>query len=245
MARRPQDGLPLASGRGPADSPDDLRSDRRTALQLCPVSRETAARLDRFVELLVSWQRSINLISAGGASSLWTRHVADSLQLLTVVPTARRWVDLGSGGGFPGLVVACALADLPTAEIELVESNAKKAAFLREASRVLKLPARVHRRRIEDFVTRWDKPADVVSARGLAPITKLLTYSELLINQGATGLFPKGQDVDQELTEASTYWNIDMTLVPSVTDPRGRIVVVRRAEKRVRPSKPERGTDLQ
>ena len=111
----------------------DLSADRGRALALTPVSRETAARLDRFVALLLDWQRRINLIASSTEAKLWTRHVADSLQLLALAPEARRWVDLGSGGGFPGLVIACALADTEGAEVHLVESNAKKAAFLREA----------------------------------------------------------------------------------------------------------------
>src|ERR1700704_5018950 len=119
-----------------AASVPDLASDRARALALTPVSRETSERLDRFVELLLTWQRTTNLIAASTIPHLWTRHVADSLQLLELAPDARVWIDLGSGGGFPGLVIACALADKPGALIHLVESNAKKAAFLREAQRV-------------------------------------------------------------------------------------------------------------
>src|SRR5208282_5590380 len=104
----------------------------------------------RFVAVLLAWQQWINLIAASTESKLWTRHVADSLQLLALAPQARIWVDLGSGGGFPGLVIACALADMPGARVHLVESNAKKAAFLREAARVAAAPATVHAARIEE-----------------------------------------------------------------------------------------------
>ncbi len=109
-------------------------------MKLTPVSRETSERLDRFVELLLTWQRRINLIAPSTIPQLWTRHVADSLQLLELAPDARVWVDLGAGGGFPGLVIACALAGRTGALVHLVESNAKKAAFLREAVRVTGCP---------------------------------------------------------------------------------------------------------
>src|SRR5438445_2822596 len=111
-------------------------SDKAVALALTPVSRETEARLDRYVELLREWQAKTNLVAPSTLPNLWTRHISDSLQLLNLAPTAKTWVDLGSGGGFPGVVLACALAEMPGANIQLVERNAKKAAFLREAIRV-------------------------------------------------------------------------------------------------------------
>src|SRR5215475_10457579 len=108
-------------------------TDRARALELVPVSRETRERLDRFVELLLMWQRTVNLVAPSTVPHLWTRHVADSLQLLDLARDARVWIDLGSGGGFPGLAIACALAERPATCVHLVESNLKKAAFLREA----------------------------------------------------------------------------------------------------------------
>lgn len=212
--------------------PVDLAADRERALELADVSRETADRLDGLVTLLLRWQRTTNLVAPSTIPTLWTRHIADSLQLVALAPGARIWIDLGSGGGFPGLVIACALADVEGARVHLVESNGKKAAFLREAARHLCLPVMVHHRRIEDFVKIFNEPADVVTARALAPILDLLGYAQPLIDSGAQGLFPKGQDVDAELTHAAKYWNIVATLVPSRTDPRGRIVMVRRAERR-------------
>ncbi|MGB9114530.1 16S rRNA (guanine(527)-N(7))-methyltransferase RsmG, partial [Bradyrhizobium sp.] len=104
-------------------------SDKAKALALTPVSRETEARLDRFVGLLREWQAKTNLVAPSTLPTLWTRHISDSLQLLTIVPAAKTWVDLGSGGGFPGIVLACALAETPGALVHLVERNAKKAAF--------------------------------------------------------------------------------------------------------------------
>jgi 16S rRNA (guanine527-N7)-methyltransferase len=210
----------------------DLAQDRARALALVPVSRETAARLDRFVELLLEWQTKINLIAHSTIPTIWTRHIADSLQLLALAPGAKRWVDLGSGAGFPGLVIACALADTEGAVVRLVESNAKKAAFLREAARHIGVPAIVHPVRIEDFVKNFDEQTDAVTARALAPLDILLRLAYPLLKTGAQGLFLKGQDVDVELTKATKCWNIDVDLVPSKTNPQSRIVIVRRLQKR-------------
>ena len=213
-------------------SATDLAADRGRALALTPVSRETLARLDRFVALLLQWQRTTNLIAPSTVAKLWTRHVADSLQLLPLAPDARRWVDLGSGGGFPGIVIACALADRPDARVHLIESNAKKAAFLRQAVAGTGSAALVHHARIEDFVATCREHVEVATARALAPLSELLALAEPLLKTGAQALFPKGQDVEAELTLASKYWNIETTLVPSKTNRKARIVVVRKAERR-------------
>lgn len=215
-------------------APGDLSADRDRALTLIPVSRETAERLDAFVAVLLAWQQRINLIAASTEEHLWTRHVADSLQLLTLAPQARVWVDLGSGGGFPGLVIACALAQVPGAQMHLVESNAKKAAFLREAARASGTPVSVHRCRIEDFLKAPPHAVDVVTARALAPLPALLAYAYPLLKRGTSGLFPKGRDVERELTEAAKYWNIQASLALSRTDPKARIVVVRGLEPKSR-----------
>ena len=207
-------------------------ADRAAALALVSVSRETLARLDRFVPTLLTWQRRINLIAALTLGEIWTRHIADSLQLLPLAPAARVWLDLGSGGGFPGLVIACALAETPGARVHLVESNGKKAAFLREAIRVTDAPAIVHQARIEQMETKLDESIEVVTARALAPLAHLLGLAEPWLKRGAKALFPKGQDVGAELTEASKYWSIAAVLVPSKTDPNARIVQVDRAERR-------------
>ena len=210
----------------------DLTADRARALELTPVSRETAERLDRFVELLLPWAQKINLIARSTLPTIWTRHVADSLQLLPLAPDAKCWIDLGSGAGFPGLVIACALADRAGAVVHLIESTGKKAAFLREAVNQIRLPAVVHAVRIEDFVKNFKGQPDVVCARALAPLDELLTLAQPLLKTGAQGLFPKGQDVEGELTQASKYWNIDAELIPSKTSAEGRIVVVRSLRRR-------------
>ena len=214
----------------------DLAADRARALEMVPVSRETAVRLDRFVEHLLQVAPHLNLIARSTLPTVWTRHVADSLQLLALAPDAKCWIDLGSGAGFPGLVIACALADRAGATVHLVESIGKKAAFLREAVNLLQVPAVVHAVRIEDFGKNFKLRPDVVTARALAPLDELLKLAQPLLKTGALGLFPKGQDVEGELTRASKYWNIDAELVPSKTSPEGRIVVVRGLTLRSRKS---------
>jgi 16S rRNA (guanine527-N7)-methyltransferase len=221
----------MAKTIGKAASPV-LASDREAALALTPVSRETAARLDRYVDLLLEWQAKTNLVAPSTLPTLWTRHISDSLQLLSIAPTAKRWADLGSGGGFPGVVLACALAETPDALFHLVERNAKKAAFLREALRVTNSPGKVHLADIGDSVDRVTGPVDCVTARAVAPLHQLIGFAEPLIKQGAKALFLKGQDVEAELTEATKYWNITPSLHPSRTGGRGWIVELDRIERR-------------
>lgn len=192
-------------------------SDKAAALTLTPVSRETEQRLDRYVGLLAEWQAKTNLIASSEFSRIWTRHIADSLQLLQLAPTAKRWVDFGSGGGFPGIVLACAFAEKENARIDLVERNARKAAFLREALRVTKSPGDVRLTSIEDYVESSNNGIDCVTARAVAPLNLLVGYAAPLVKRGAKALFLKGQDVELELTETTKYWTIDHQLHPSLT----------------------------
>ena len=199
-------------------------SDKVAALRLTPVSRETEARLDRYIALLLEWQAKTNLIAPSTLPHLWTRHVSDSLQLLELAPSARTWVDLGSGGGFPGVVLACSLAETPGAHVHLIERSAKKAAFLREALRVTSSPGTVHLADIGDSVDRIMGPVDCVTARALASLHQLIGFAEPLVRRGAKALFLKGQDVEAELTEATKYWNIEPKLHSSRTGGQGWIV---------------------
>nr|WP_315740506.1 MULTISPECIES: 16S rRNA (guanine(527)-N(7))-methyltransferase RsmG [unclassified Bradyrhizobium] len=203
-----------------------IESDKAAALALIPVSRETEHRLDRYVALLLEWQAKTNLVAPSTLPHLWTRHIADSLQLLDLAPDARIWVDLGSGGGFPGVVLACALADRPDAQIHLVERNAKKAAFLREAIRVTGAPGIVHLSEIGDIVEKWSGRVDCVTARALAPLHQLIGFAEPLVKKGAKALFLKGQDVEAELTESTKYWKIESKLHSSRTGGQGWIVAI-------------------
>ena len=205
----------------------DLESDKKRALALTPVSRETLERLERFVDLLLRGQQKINLVAESTLPLIWTRHVSDSLQLLALAGEARIWVDLGSGGGFPGIPIACALADKPGAMVHLIESVGKKANFLREVVRTIGIPAQVHQERAEKFGESCAERVEVVTARALSPLKTLCDQVFPFIQRGALGLFPKGQDVATELTEAAKYWNIQASFVPSVTNPAGSIVMVR------------------
>ncbi|MDU0343256.1 16S rRNA (guanine(527)-N(7))-methyltransferase RsmG [Bosea rubneri] len=206
-------------------------SDRQRGLSLTPVSRETEERLVVLVAELERWQRAKNLVSTATLDEVWTRHIADSLQLFDHAPEARRWLDLGSGGGFPGLVLGIRLAEIG-GHIDLVESNARKCAFLRHAARLTGAAVTVHAARIEDAMPQFLGKVDVVTARALAPLPLLLDWCKELLRTGVIGVFPKGQHLDAELTDASKYWKIQASTFPSVTDSAARILVIRNAQKR-------------
>lgn len=203
----------------------DLWSQER--LEEAGVSRETREKLHTLVSLLLRWQDTHNLIAPSTIKDVWRRHIVDSVQLSAVadVPVTH-WLDLGSGGGFPGLVIALLRSKTVGFRMTLVEANAKKSAFLRTAARELGLPVSIVNRRIEDSATHVDRPVDVVSARALAGLETLLAWSAPWLIEGAIGVFPKGQGVDTELTAARQSWNFDLTLVPSVTESAGQVVKI-------------------
>ena len=205
-----------------------MNDDRAKALKLAPVSDDALARLDKYAALLAEWQARINLVAPSTLPQLWTRHIADSLQLLAHAPDAKIWVDLGSGAGLPGIPVACVLAQTPGAQVHLIESNGKKAAFLREAARITGAPAVIHAERIENFGESYAGKTDVVTARALAPLSSLFDQAFPFMAEGAIGLFLKGQDVGAELTDSSKRWSVEATKAKSVTDPAGCVLIVRR-----------------
>ncbi len=175
------------------------------------VSRETHARLDAYVVLLQKWMRTINLVSSGDHDALWTRHVQDSLRLVPLLPAGiDRAIDLGSGGGLPGLVLAIA-SGIP---FDLVEADRRKAAFLQEAARVTRAPVTVRCQRIE---AGGITPAMLVTARALAPLPRLLGYAHPLLQPGGVCLFPKGADAEQELA-ACTGWKMHVERFPAPTN---------------------------
>jgi 16S rRNA (guanine527-N7)-methyltransferase len=223
------------------DEERQISLDRSRALELVPVSRETLSRLDRFVELLLLRNQTTNLIASSTVPQVWTRHVADSLQLMSLAQ-GRVWADLGSGAGFPGLALACAFAERENSVVHLIESRDRKAAFLLDAARATGAPAVVHRGRVEE-IARTLLPVDVVTARALAPLPKLLEYVEPLVTKGAKALLMKGQDVETELTQAAKYWKIGAEIVPSKTSPSGRILVVSELT-RSSLGKPQRSRDV-
>ncbi|WP_407943136.1 16S rRNA (guanine(527)-N(7))-methyltransferase RsmG [Methylobacterium oxalidis] len=200
-------------------------SDRDRVLTAAGVSRETAERLDIYVAQLRRWQGVKNLVGPATLAEVWTRHVADALQLLALAPQARTWLDLGSGAGIPGAILAIAGADRPGFRVDLVESNARKCAFLTEVVRLTGAPARVHNARIENVIGAH-QGVEIVCARALAALDQLLAWTEPVLKSGTTGLFPKGREVEAELTEAARRWRFVYDLLPSQTDSAARIVRV-------------------
>ena len=194
------------------------------------VSSDVLDRLQSFVALLEKWQRVHNLVGPDTLDEVWERHIADSAQLAMLAPDAQRWLDLGSGAGFPGLVVAILIRARGDAFVDLVESNQKKCAFLREAIRITGAPAAVRCERIESVVKRWSAPVDVVTARALAPLPILCAYAEGFITRGAVALFHKGRGFESELADARQLWDID--LVQHSSRGEGSIVEIRRLTRR-------------
>lgn len=198
--------------------------------EIVPVSRETAERLSIYVELLKRWQTRINLVAPSTLDAIWRRHVADSAQILPLVPDARRWLDIGSGAGFPGMVTAIFLADVAGARVDLVESNGKKAAFLRTVARETGAAANIHCARIEDVIPSLTEPVDAVSARALASLDILCRMVEPLVRKGAVAVFHKGQDFEAEYRECAKSWVIDLVKHQSRIDPKGSIILIRGIE---------------
>jgi 16S rRNA (guanine527-N7)-methyltransferase len=208
-------------------APVDLATDRAAALALFPVSAATEARLSIYADLLVKWQKTINLVSSTTLPNLWTRHFADSLQVQAAAPQAKTWVDLGSGGGFPGLVTAISLADIPNARVHLIESDQRKCAFLREVSRETGAKASVHAGRIEDVAPQLTDKIDAVSARALAPLPQLVAYAAPFLEKGALGLFLKGQHVEGELTDSSITSRYNVSMQKSRTSKASWLLIVK------------------
>jgi 16S rRNA (guanine527-N7)-methyltransferase len=189
-------------------------------------------RLERFVDVLRRWQATHNLVSARTLIEVWERHVLDSLQLADHAPEARRWVDLGSGAGFPGLVVAIARTGKPKLHVTLVEANAKKCAFLRAAAREANVSVVVACERIEAHAVTSKAPFDVVSARALAPFETLCAYAAPYMDSRSVLLLLKGRDFEAEERVAARTWDYDLTLSPSRSDSEGRVVAVRNLRRK-------------
>jgi 16S rRNA (guanine527-N7)-methyltransferase len=191
------------------------------------VSRETIHRLTRYADLLAHWRKSTNLVAASTVPGLWSRHFADSAQLLTLAQDARLWLDLGSGAGFPGLVIAILEAGRPDFRMHLVESNRKKCAFLAEVARETNAPVEIHAMRIEDLAKSAHRlELDVVSARALAPLPRLFEFASPFFGQGTRGLFLKGEEAEAEIEAARERWDLTARLHPSLTSAKSHIVEV-------------------
>jgi 16S rRNA (guanine527-N7)-methyltransferase len=180
------------------------------------------ADLEQLRLMLTDWNTRINLVSAASLPDYWPRHVFDSAQLRQIAPQARVWVDIGAGGGFPGLVLAILLKGEPHARVHLVESVAKRCRFLEAVSEALKLPTKVHNARAESLSLK----AEVVTARAVAPLGRLLAFAQPYMVRGAVGLFPKGRGAETEIADARAAWRFTCEITPSLSDPEGRVLKV-------------------
>ena len=185
------------------------------------------ADLARFEALVFDWNQRMNLVGPSAQAEFWSRHVLDSAQILRLAPGALTFADLGAGAGFPGIVIACLLKGREGAHVHLVESMAKRCRFLSEVVGALDLPASVHNARAEDVKLK----VDVVTARALAPLVRLLGFARPYLQRGAVGLFLKGQDVEVELAEAATSWKFESRLTPSLSHTLGRIVEIKKVSR--------------
>ena len=206
------------------------------------VSRETALKFESYAALLKQWQKAVQLVAPSTLNVVWSRHFADSAQLMALCPPgARTWLDLGSGGGFPGLVIALMARDpaapAPGLRVTLVESDSRKAAFLREAARQAGCTVDILGTRIESSSTR-DKVGvvEVVSARAVAPLTELLDLAHPFWGPTTVGLFLKGRDVENEVEAARQVWNFELELKPSLTEASSRVARIRNLNPRGNPA---------
>jgi 16S rRNA (guanine527-N7)-methyltransferase len=176
------------------------------------------------------WRKVTNLISEATYAEVWLRHVADSAQLLALAPQAKRWVDLGSGAGFPGIVLAIQLADEPGACVHLIESDKRKCAFLREAARATGAAARIHAARIESIAPEALMPVDAVTARAFAPLPALLDFAKVWLARGAVGVFPRGKTTEAQIRAYPDATDFRFETIPSKIDAHAAILIVRGSE---------------
>lgn len=194
------------------------------------VSRETTDKLRAFEGLVKKWTTRINLVSPASVPNLWNRHIVDSAQVAAIAPHAGTWTDLGSGGGFPGIVVAIISAGAGhETTFDLVESDTRKSVFLKTVARQLELPVMVHAVRLQDVALQ---PADVVSARALSPLTDLLSHCDHLLRRDGVAIFPKGNKWRDEVEDARQQWSFDLDVVQSITDSNSAILKVSSIQRR-------------
>lgn len=197
--------------------------------EICGVSDETLERLETFLARLEKWQAKINLVGRGSLADPWRRHILDSAQLGPLLPPDTRSIaDIGSGAGFPGLVLA--LIDLPGGpDVHLIESNQRKCAFLREVNRATGAGAVIHHCRIENLS---NLSVDVATARGVAPLTKLLQFAVPILKKNGKCFFLKGKKWQDELTKAKKDWNMEESYIPSLSDSSGMVIKLEALSRR-------------
>lgn len=193
------------------------------------VSHETMEKLKLYERLLLQWQKAVNLVAPATLPQIWQRHFADSAQLRALAPDAKSWVDLGSGGGFPGLAIAIMIANQKECCVHLIESNSRKCAFLSEVARRTWAPARVHNMRVADAAFSGAVPvAEVVTARALAPLDALLELALPFFGNASAGLFLKGREAGVEIADARKRWTFDLNVHPSISDAQGQILEIKK-----------------
>jgi 16S rRNA (guanine527-N7)-methyltransferase len=208
----------------PEDAPPAVLMHAEDFAALSGATPAQMADLERFRVMLLERNAVMNLIGPATVADFWSRHAWDSAQLLKLAPEARAWADLGAGAGLPGIVLAILGKGVVGFHVDLVESMTKRCKFLSEVVEALELPATVHNARAENL----DLTVEIVTARACAPLHRLMGYARPYLQGGATGLFLKGQDVVAEMSVAASYWEYEADVVPSKSDPRGRIVRVKR-----------------
>ena len=203
-------------------------ADRARALALVPVPPEAERRLAVYVDLLARWRKVTNLISEASFAEVWTRHIADSAQLRALAPAAKTWVDLGSGAGFPGLVIAILIADIAGARVHCIDSDRRKCAFLREVARETGAPAEIHAERVEQIDPESLLPVDAVVARAFAPLPRLIELANVWIMHGAVGVFPRGRSAEAQLEALPAAPDLTIETFASQLDPEAAILRARR-----------------
>lgn len=212
-----------------------MTTPQQAFLDRFPVSRETLDRLQAYVDLLTRWQASINLVGPKTLAEVWTRHLLDSAQLFPLIPPdARNLMDMGSGAGLPGLILAL----LGAPDVHLFEADQRKVAFLREAARVTETSVTLHNRRIEAVDSATDSSEfDVICARAFAPLPKILDMADPYHTEKTVFLLPKGQNVDEELTDTHKIWSFSETRRPSWTDDQATVLILQEVRRDPHPSR--------
>jgi 16S rRNA (guanine527-N7)-methyltransferase len=208
-------------------SEGEAAGDRERGLALVPVPRETEECFDIFVRVLARWRKKINLISEATFASVWTRHIADSAQIRLMSPTTIRWLDIGSGAGFPGIVLAMQLAAVRGGMVHCVESDRRKCAFLREVARATCAPAIVHSIRIQSITASALGTVDGVTARAFAPLIRTLDVAQHWLRPGTLGVFPRGRSVAKQIEYIYPYSKLHLESIPSIVDVSASFLKVR------------------
>ena len=197
-------------------------------------SRETLDRFKVYQALLEKWAPRINLVGSSTLPNFWSRHILDSAQILPhAPPSALSWVDFGSGAGFPGLVLAVLLEARSNATICLIEASAKRCAFLREAARAMETKVEIIQAKLEDVAP---SRSDVVTARAFTSLERLIAYAVPWLGDQSQTLFPKGEEIHAEIAQASTQWNFQSIIYPSISDSRGCVVKISNIHARTGPN---------